>query len=485
MGTDSDTNSDTDSDTDSENMDLETLEARLITEVIAALAAARANPRACAERIRKRSAHFHGKSFSPPPVNGEARPVKNTKEGVHAVHDALQFLETQLPLPGFTQSSIAGLQLGGADHIHDVGSEGVASHSGSDGSGCWDRVSRYGQWEGACGECLWYGRVGDWVTGETVVDDLIVDDGVLSRGHRLALFDERYTMAGVSVGVHKTYGNMVAIELAGGYEDDVSAIAMRMKDGPARLEKMADARSGEQRTQWQLGKCRGCMLDIEGGQVVEAAGGKWHAKCFCCTQCQSSLIGAKRKKEENGRVFCHECWVELYAPTCYVCHQKIAGDLVRKGDLCRHPTCRSSPPAGLNSLKHLTRPDATKGTLKSITPRSPPRTPPRTPPKNGSRNGPVKGPVGAEVASSKRAERMVSKYGVANAGPRGKSTNKLPARKGVVVPATRGSSNGVQGSAVPKKKAASKAPQSKPSFMGAVESLNSMAMGYGDLELMM
>merc|ERR1712093_254781 len=83
--TDSDTNSDTDSDTDSENMDLETLEARLITEVIAALAAARANPRACAERIRKRSAHFHGKSFSPPPVNGEARPVKNTKEGVDAV----------------------------------------------------------------------------------------------------------------------------------------------------------------------------------------------------------------------------------------------------------------------------------------------------------------------------------------------------------------------------------------------------------------
>jgi len=41
--------------------------------------------------------------------------------------------------------------------------------------------------------------------------------------------------------------------------------------------------------------------------------------------------GVKQKKEEDGRVFCQPCWVELYAKTCFVCKQKIEGSAVRKG----------------------------------------------------------------------------------------------------------------------------------------------------------
>ena len=41
-----------------------------------------------------------------------------------------------------------------------------------------------------------------------------VDDGVPSRGHRLAVFDDGYNMAGVAVGAHAVFGNMVAIEFA-------------------------------------------------------------------------------------------------------------------------------------------------------------------------------------------------------------------------------------------------------------------------------
>ena len=53
------------------------------------------------------------------------------------------------------------------------------------------RCKRYGAWKKATGECLWYGRDGPWLSGEQVVDDLIIDDGVANRGHRLGIFDER------------------------------------------------------------------------------------------------------------------------------------------------------------------------------------------------------------------------------------------------------------------------------------------------------
>eukprot|EP01052_Picozoa_sp_SAG31_P040244 SAG31_NODE_5783_length_2328_cov_3.748543_2_plen_61_part_00 len=58
------------------------------------------------------------------------------------------------------------------------------------------------------------------MTGESLVDDLIVDDGVPSRGHRLAVFDERYNLAGVAVASHAVFSHMAAIEFANDYADD-------------------------------------------------------------------------------------------------------------------------------------------------------------------------------------------------------------------------------------------------------------------------
>merc|ERR1711998_281894 len=118
------------------------------------------------------------------------------------------------------------------------GAEGVASHSGSDGATSWERQTRYGQWLGASGECLWYGRLGSWVDAKSIIDDLVVDDGVPSRGHRLAVFDERYNMAGVATGDHKAYGNMVAIELAGSYTEEQNAIKERLRAGAPKLQKV-------------------------------------------------------------------------------------------------------------------------------------------------------------------------------------------------------------------------------------------------------
>merc|ERR1712093_552423 len=272
-------------------------------------------------------------------------------EALAAVRAALEDLLTQEPLPGFSTVQVQGLVLSAGDHCADIGQVGVASHTGSDGSACGERQQRYGQWTGACGECLWYGRAEPWVTGQSVVDDLIVDDGVPDRGHRLAVFDTRYNMAGVAVGMHNTFGQMAAIEFANAYTDEDDAIAARVKNGPPKIENTHN-RKGEKRTQWQLGHCMGCNKKIEGGKVIEAAGGKWHAQCFCCMDCHKPLAGVKEKKEEEGKILCKPCWVKAYAPTCYICNKKIEGDRVKKGDMYRHPTCKASkappkkPPMG-------------------------------------------------------------------------------------------------------------------------------------------
>merc|ERR1712093_791143 len=314
---------------------------RLEGSILEALIAARSDPSATGARIEARRACYDGKTFNRPARPGVCAPPPNvTKEGVSAVDDALLFLKSQSPLPGFAKEAGHGLALSGADHVADIGTEGVASHTGSDESGCWDRQSRYGEWSGACGECLWYGNA-EPVTGETIIDDLIVDDGVPSRGHRLAVFDERYNIAGVSIGRHSTFGAMVAIEFAAAYEDDPVAAATRRGAGPPVLDHSSKRKGG---TCWQLGRCRGCALEIKGGRVVEVPHlGKWHADCFVCSKCEMPLAGVKEKKEENRRIFCQACWVDLFAKECFVCGKKISGERVVKGDKYRHPKCKPCP----------------------------------------------------------------------------------------------------------------------------------------------
>ncbi len=65
------------------------------------------------------------------------------------------------------------------DHVEDIGPAGILSHTGTDGSSPSERISRYIEW-GSSGENIAFGQR----TGKDVVLDLIIDDGVPSRGHR-------------------------------------------------------------------------------------------------------------------------------------------------------------------------------------------------------------------------------------------------------------------------------------------------------------
>lgn len=102
------------------------------------------------------------------------------------------------------------------DHVTDKGEKGQTGHTGSDGSSPYDRMDRYGSWSRWAAENVSYG----FESGMDVVMQLLIDDGVTSRGHRTNLFSQYGTVTGVSSGFHLNYKKMSCITYAGGYENN-------------------------------------------------------------------------------------------------------------------------------------------------------------------------------------------------------------------------------------------------------------------------
>lgn len=180
--------------------------------VIREMNAARTNPAAYAEYLEELRASFVGNVMVLP---GGTR--LRTKEGTHAIDEAIGFLRHAQPVQPLAVST--GMCRAAADHCADQAGGGFG-HGGSDRSNPATRINRYGMCTGGWGENISYGKS----NARDVVIALIVDDGQPARKHRKNIFNPSFNCAGASFGRHATFGSMCSIEYSGGYvERDRSA----------------------------------------------------------------------------------------------------------------------------------------------------------------------------------------------------------------------------------------------------------------------
>jgi hypothetical protein len=136
-----------------------------------------------------------------------------TKEGVSAVNEAIEFLNSATPLKPLKHSK--GMSRGARDHVKDLVPGGTLGHKGSDNSRAGERVNRYGKWRRQLGENISYGHK----TAREIVIGLIVDDGVPSRGHRKNIFNSSFNFIGVACGYHAVYDIMCVTTFAAEYSE--------------------------------------------------------------------------------------------------------------------------------------------------------------------------------------------------------------------------------------------------------------------------
>ncbi len=179
-------------------------EARLAQEVMEEMNRLRMDPQAYISVLEEYRAQFQGDQVIRP-----GRITIQTREGVAAVDEAIRFLRRQPPLPPLRPDRI--LSLTAMDHVVDQGPTGFVGHYGSDG---WDfstrAIRRGGDPYG--GENISYG----YDTAREVLIQLLVDDNIQDRGHRVNLFRPGYVRAGVGCGPHSLFYYMCVIDY--GYE---------------------------------------------------------------------------------------------------------------------------------------------------------------------------------------------------------------------------------------------------------------------------
>lgn len=134
-----------------------------------------------------------------------------TNEGAAAVREAIGELKTQRPLPPLSLdtalSKASALLADHQAHTNEIG------HVGPGDMQMGERISRYGKWGVTIGENCGYGSN----TAREIVAQLIIDDGVPSRGHRKNIYNGAFRVVGVAYRTGGAYGSVCVMDFAGSF----------------------------------------------------------------------------------------------------------------------------------------------------------------------------------------------------------------------------------------------------------------------------
>lgn len=122
--------------------------------------------------------------------------------------EAIAWLQRRHPAPPLELTQALADSAG--VHALDEGQHGAFEHTGTDGSSAGERMRRAGVWAGMLAEEMAAGPA----TPREVVRQLIVDEDVPGRGHRMDLLDPFLRRAGVGCAAHPVYGEICVIDLA-------------------------------------------------------------------------------------------------------------------------------------------------------------------------------------------------------------------------------------------------------------------------------
>lgn len=172
-------------------------------DVILEMNKARSNPTLYAELyITPRTKKFDGKIYNDSIV---------TNEGITVVNECISYMKKSKPLSILNPEK--GLSLAAQYHSSTQGETNQTGHTGVDGSDPFSRIKKYGTFKTA-GENIDYGAN----SGRDIVVQLLIDDGVSSRGHRKNIMNKDFSSTGVGyTKKHKAYGSVCVITYAGGY----------------------------------------------------------------------------------------------------------------------------------------------------------------------------------------------------------------------------------------------------------------------------
>eukprot|EP00756_Hemistasia_phaeocysticola_P010539 Hpha_TRINITY_DN15025_c0_g3::TRINITY_DN15025_c0_g3_i1::g.123223::m.123223 len=286
-------------------------------QVFEAMNKVRQQPSCIADEIEAEMAHFKDKVLTRP----GSRCGLMTQEGPSCWKEAADALRKQLPVGPLVMKD--GLVLAGRDHAADQGPGGATGHTGSDGSNPGKRIAKYGVSMG-WGENIQYGKP---ACGMDIVKQLIIDDGVPSRGHRKNIFKADFTCIGVGVGSHSKYQDMCVQVFGINYKDKHTGSAQ--DKAAEKIQKIqrgkaerAQATSMKQKLA-QTENCDHCKKALPGG-----CGGRVNAR--------ANLMG-----EDISAVLHKEC-VQAW-------QQKLMEDMMAKmqaqGGCCRPCPARKASDA--------------------------------------------------------------------------------------------------------------------------------------------
>lgn len=179
--------------------------------VLAALNTARADPGAYARGLQTFRTYYKGNVLRAP---GDAMAYQ-TQEGVKAVDEAVTLVSATSRSGSLAPSDV--LRMGALDHVHEQAG-GATGHYSDDGASPADRVRAHGG-GGMVAEVIAYGAR-DPID---VIRQLVIDDGVPSRGHRNLLFDPAMRFAGVACGPHATFRMVCVIDMSQTVDGDIDA----------------------------------------------------------------------------------------------------------------------------------------------------------------------------------------------------------------------------------------------------------------------